>query len=349
MSRAASKMLLLAVAMLLMGACRGGEASAPVLVAPPTRTPAPYTSTPQPTAVPVLEAQVIDLRGPVLAFLGSAQGISPLERSLMFDQYVTRAVPECAAITLFPGTQLVQVLDRAGLDLVSADLEAWRQSAEALPVESLSAAIQAEMARIGARLPLAAGQSAPRVCLLPVPPWHDRRAAAEAEPVQMGAQALGADLILVWCAAGAPCAEAIAPQLAYQAAYAYQLAASGLTMATATLLDLLLLHGRAALVARALHPQATFDWQATLEPTVEAELWGRMRAVLHVTYDHPDFRRIDRFLYGRNTREYPRLGGLIIGEQIVRAFRAAHPEVSDAELLRMPAAEVLAASGYDPG
>lgn len=339
---------ILVIAALAITACGNGEESAPVLAPLPTRTPVPATPTAEPSApAPVAATEVIDLSVALGAFLDAAQTISPLERSIAFDEYVTRSHPECATITLFPGSQLVQMLDQAGLDLVRADLDAWQQAIADFPAESVRAEVQAEMARVAELLPPAPGDPSPRICLLPVPPWPEHGDLPEATA---GAQTLGPDLILVWCAAGAQCAEMLRPSLAYHAAYAYQIAASGLTMETMTLLDMALVHGRAADVALALHPDAAFDWQVTLEPAVEAELWSRMRDYLGTTYqDYPDYRKIERFLYGRETGEYPAMGGLYIGLQIVRAYHLAHPEVSYAALARMSAPDVLAASGYAPG
>jgi uncharacterized protein YjaZ len=66
--------------------------------------------------------------------------------------------------------------------------------------------------------------------------------------------------------------------------------------------------------------------------------------------DYPDYRRIPRFLYGSSdTTRYPTWGGIYIGDQIVRAYRTSHPDVTFPELADMPPEDILAGSGYAPG
>jgi len=65
--------------------------------------------------------------------------------------------------------------------------------------------------------------------------------------------------------------------------------------------------------------------------------------------DYPDYRKIDKFLYGSTNPDlYPAWGGLFLGEQIVSAFRESHPDVTFAALAALPPLTLLEQSGYAP-
>ncbi len=331
---------LVAVGAMVLGACGGQIEESPPLVAPPTRTPVPATHTPAAEDYAAYLA-VETLTEEVRAFLEAAEAASALERSVLFEQKVLAARPAC-----FDGDYLTPdagaILMRE-LHLTLLSLETWRAALEAFPASALQSGVEDTFARAAALLP---PQGALRVCLFPAPP---RQRPQDAPHHGLDVRVWGRELLFVACAGGELCLEALPPQLAYAYHYAQQLHLAPRTVEDMTLLEFAIYNARATDFALTLYPEARFPWTVTIAPEDEAEVWAALQRYADVTQGETvEARQLDRVLYGKNTSRYPDWGGMIVGWHIVQAFRANHPDVTLSELAAMPAAEVVARSGYAP-
>lgn len=337
--RAWALVALLVVAALL-SACGGESEDAPALSSPPTRTPAPATLTPAPDdSIAALE--IISLADGVQTFLDEAADASPLDRPVLFDQHVFAPHPECFPDAFYTGSQPLELMD---FNLVSLDLAILQASVEMFPEAQLRESIETTIAAAADDLPL----DAPfRVCIFPSPAW---RPPEDLPNGGLNVETFSDDVIIAWCGGGAVCLDAAPQEIAFAYAYAEQLQHGDFTVTNMTLLDWALFPARAADFARRSVPDARFPWSgAELDPAVEADVWSRMQTSLDVTYtDYPDYRKIERFVYGRDSEDYPRWGGVIIAGHIVDAYREAHPLTTPADLLALPTREMLAQSAYAP-
>lgn len=325
----------------LASACGGGEETAPGLSAPPTRTPLPTVEATQ-MAVPGadLDVAIISLRGEIDAFLTAAESTSPIDRPVLFEEHVINAVPECVDATYYPNVQPLELFD---FNLVSLDLTRWAQAVESLPDDAMSETIRAALVEADALLPVTRRLT---VCILPLPAFDppEEQVSGDVE-----AEVLAGDLLVVACSGGDDCLSRLPDQVLYAYGYAYQVAQSGLTIIDMPLLNFMIYSARAEDFVHRVYPATTFPWADALTPAQEATLWADMQDFLATTYsDYPDSRKIERFLYGRNNDQYPNWGGLYVGSQIVRAYRAAHPDVAPVELMALPPETLLDESGYAP-
>ncbi len=331
------------VPVFVLSACSSGDQeTAPRLAAPPTRTPLPTVDVTQ-TAVPGagLEVELVSLRDEVQAFLDASQEASPIDRPVLFEQYVTDARPACVAASYYPGVQPLQLFD---LNLVSLDLNTWVQTVQIFPADAMIDSIRETLVEADGRLPF--GETL-RVCILPVP---SDQLPQDQPNGGVGAEVLADNLLIVWCSGGDYCLTRLPIEVLYAYAYAYQIGQTGLTNADVPLLHFMIYNARAEDFVQQVYPATTFPWANALTPEQEATLWGQMHDYLATTYrDYPDYRKIERFLYGRGTEQYPTWGGLYIGSQIVRAYRASHPGVSPVDLMNLPPQTLLDESGYAPG
>jgi hypothetical protein len=228
------------------------------------------------------------------------------------------------------------------LDLVSLDLAAWRTAETLFPETELRTAIEDMLSRASDVLLV---EDELRICMVAIP---GRTAPEDAPNGGVDAQVLGGDLALAWCSAGDYCLPYFGQQIAYAYHYAYQINHTGLTIADMPLLNMAIFNARAADFTRYLYPDAAFPWENALTAEQEAKLWADMSPYFGTTYqDYPDYRKIDRFLYGfTNPELYPAWGGLFLGEQIVSAYRSSHPDVTFAELAALSPQTLLEESGY---
>ncbi len=324
----------------LLGACGGQIEEAPPLLAPPTRTAVPATVTP--SEADYLSALTVEtLADEVRAFLSEAINASALERPVLFEQYVLAPRPEC-----FDGDYLVPDAGAsllAEMHLTLVPLEAWRGLADIFPAELLQTDVEEAFVRAAELL---APQNHLRVCLFPAPPWGEPQ---RMEHGGLDVRVLGHDLVLVACAGAELCLDDLPFMFTYAYHYAQQLAYTPRTVEDMSLLEFAIFNARATDFALTLYPDATFPWTVDISPEDEAEVWAAMQRYQDVTSGETvEARQLDRVLYGKNTSRYPDWGGMIVGWHIVQAFRANHPDVSLADLAAMPAAEVLARSGYAP-
>ncbi len=337
----------LVILLLLLAACGSDERDTPNLAAPPTRTAIPPTATTEiisdPGAEPGTNVLVISMLPEVNAFLTAAEAASPLDRPTLFDQHIAQARPDCVTPSYYPGVQPLEMFGPA-LDLVSLDLAAWRSAEAIFPEAELRTAINDMLQRAEEVFPV---EPDIRICILPIP---GRTAPQEAPNGGVDAQVLGGDLVLAWCSAGDYCLPYFGQQIAYTYHYAYQISQAGLTIDDMTLLNMAIFNARASDFTRHLYPEASFPWENALTPEQESKLWADMSPYFAITYqDYPDYRKIDRFLYGYTNPElYPAWGGLFLGEQILSAYRESHPEVTLAELAALSPQTVLEESGYAP-
>jgi hypothetical protein len=334
-------------AALALAACGTPGEVAPRLVALPTRTPAPITPTPAEVAAAApSNIEVISLHGAIDAFLTASEAASPLERIDLFIQHVLTPHPACFEGSLWLGAQPLETLDNLGLNLPSVDMENWRASVDAFPETQALAAAEDALREAYALLPR---DTVLRVCVAPVP--GPRRPFEEAPDGGLNIQVMGSDLVLALCSAGESCLEPLRSRIAGGYGYAYQIEQVGLTGAEIPLLGWAVYQGRADDLALRLFPDASFPWTDALTPEQEATVWEAMQEYLQTTYsDYPGYRNVDRFLYGYGGQErFPPWGGIYIGEQIVAAYRASHPDVTPAELMALDLETLLAGSGYAPG
>ncbi|HID08175.1 MAG TPA: hypothetical protein EYP10_13635, partial [Armatimonadetes bacterium] len=312
-----------------LAACGEEVEVAPQLAAPPTRTPQPPT--PTLSVEDRLEnVAIVFLADPIAAYLDAAEGRSPIDRPEIFHDAVIAAVPDCFASTYHPGVEPLELLQ---FNPVSVDNEAWRAVLDASPREAMEAALRDTLATVITALPV---DHPLRLCVVPVPVPHPQDVPeAEAPAGIHGAEALSPDLLILWCSGGDSCTEFLATDLAYAYYYAVQIGYTGLIYPDVPLLYFMLYAARAAEFSRALFPDAVYPWDGfALLPEQEATLWAAMQPHLRVTYsERIESRKIDRFLNGReNSPDYPLWGGMIVAENILRAYRARHPDISWAEL-----------------
>jgi hypothetical protein len=337
----------LILALIVLAACGGGEESAPLLSAPPTRTPQPPTATPS-VEQEVANVTIVPLGGYVTDFLDAAADASALDRPQLFEDLVINRAPECTRATYYPDAQPLELV---GLDFVSLDLDAWRYTVDTMPTDALIASIRATLTDAFALVPPIAPLT---VCVMPSPLARVRGPQADAEPADGGltVTTLGGGLLIVGCSGGEDCLPAVPRMVATAYHVAVQIGAEGLPYDQVPLLSFMLYTTRAAEFVHQIVPDALSDpWENALTPEQEAQEWTAMQPYLGATYsDRATSQKIERYLYGRdNSADYPLWGGLYIGSQIVWAYRASHPDATFAELATLPANLVLQNSGYAPG
>lgn len=315
-------------AVMLAAGCGGAAEEAPQLVALPTRTPLPVTEdAPQAgDAVSRVELMV----EPIDAFLTASETVGALDRIDLFREHVLLTSADCFMSERSPGSDPLELVRALGINLVSVDLERWRDALEAFPAEAARTAVADGLT--GAVDMLPTGQPV-RVCVLPLPAPQVWGAPEEDAPVVNAgvyAEVLSGDRLLLTCSAGETCLERLSVEAAYGYGYMVQVAHMEDSAVNASLLDLAVFNARAAYLARQIYPGASFSWDDALTPEQEAALWARMQNYLATTSEGSDGgRSIQRFLYGSpNAEQYPMYGGLAIGERIVQSYLARNPDIT---------------------
>lgn len=108
-----------------------------------------------------------------------------------------------------------------------------------------------------------------------------------------------------------------------------------------TLLEQLLWEGQADSYAQSLCPQRRPRWLDV--PGNEHALWRRYIAVLGTK----DRQEMLPWIFGDRALDIPWCAGYYFGNRIVEAYRACHPAVDFAQLLRIPAEKLLRDSRYE--
>lgn len=108
-----------------------------------------------------------------------------------------------------------------------------------------------------------------------------------------------------------------------------------------TLLDYLVLEGRADSYAHLIYPDVDCPWTKVLPADVESQIWNRIKGQLNNTdvafqYD---------VMYGSKS-QYPLWGGFALGYHIVQSSLKNHPELSPTEWINLPSAKILEMSDY---
>ncbi|MBN1202861.1 MAG: hypothetical protein JXJ20_13515 [Anaerolineae bacterium] len=349
------------VVILALSACGGEDEETPNLSAPPTRTPVPTAeATDEPPSANTAPAhiEVRSLYGEIDAFLTASETASALDRVDLATEYIVTPAEECLTASFWPGWEPLQVIN-AHVELATANMVAWRESTDIFPEADLVQATNRILADLQAVLPI---DDTLRVCLVPAPHPGDRPPDEAADLEQpagetenpaitgLGALVLGSDLIVASCWAGDNCLNGVDVEIAFAYGQAYQIRQSGQTGVTLPLLDYAVYSGRNEVLARHFAPEATFPWTNALTPEQEATLWSRMQEYLDINYQQrTNIRKYERYLFGAGTEEYPTMGGLYIGSQIVRAYLESHPDTAYPELFALPPGTLLAESGYAPG
>lgn len=340
---------ILLMLVILLSACGGDTKESPRLSAPPTRTAVPATEEAAPDEFGVENIQLVSLGSEMDAFLTASETVGALERVDVFSQTVIAPAPECWTSSLWPGWQSLEQLDSMNVNLPSVDMAAWRATTDAFPEEDLMRQSAEILREARAALPL---DQPLRVCFAPMPPPRFFGPDQEGEVPNNGLRVdVFGSVIYVGCADTASCAEQLDADLADAYAVAYQIVTSGHEGLDISLLSWVVMYGRAAVFGRDLVPGATFFTDTEMAPEIEADVWSRMQEYLTTTYnDYPGYRNVDYFLYGRDGRadQYPPYGGYYIGERIVRAYQASHPDATMADIMALDATTLAAESGYAP-
>ncbi len=108
-----------------------------------------------------------------------------------------------------------------------------------------------------------------------------------------------------------------------------------------TLLDYLVLEGRADSFAAKLYPELARPWTTALTAEQEKRQWMNMQENLQRTSPAV----LSKFMFGRQAG-IPQWSGYTIGYGIVQAYLEAHPELSIQEWTAIDAEEILRDSGY---
>ncbi|MBN2305459.1 MAG: hypothetical protein JXQ72_13320 [Anaerolineae bacterium] len=334
---------------LMLSACGGDDGDAPVLQALPTRTPLPATATPEPEnatdPAPDVNASarltVVSMDEEVSAFLTAAQTASALDRIDLISEYLLNPQQACFTSPWIPDTQPLELFE---INPVSLPLDAWQAGVDIYPTAAL---VQRATAALDTAAELLPRDTPFRACLMPFILFG--------MPDEQGngginTRVLGSELAVIGCRAGEYCLETIEKEAVWAYAFAYQIAQSDLTIVETPLVLHALYYARAADFTRQLYPDAQFYWDNALTPEQEVALWERLRDVLNVAYQtYPEGRYVDRYLYGLPDHDlYKPWGGVFIGQQIVTAYRAGHPNISSVELLVLDPDTLLTGSDYDP-
>ena len=327
----------------MLGACGSEEESAPDLAALPTRTPVPPTEIVE-SGPAQANVEIVSLRDEIDAFLTEAETTSPLDRPVLFNDVIVNPNRACLTGSMFPGIEPLELLD---FNLVSLDLTLWREPAANFPEADL---IEMATQTLNRATELMPPDGVFRLCLVPIPYFGP----PDVVPPNFGVETMvvGANTLLVLCAAGPACLTRVQEEVAYGYGYAYQLEQTGLTATETPVLTFAIYAGRATDFARQLFPNAPYAWDNALTAAQEASTWEVMQEYMPVTYlDYPLGRNVDKVLYGggpTTADRYPAWGGVYIGTRIVEAYRARHPDVSVVELAALDPETLLAESGYSP-
>ena len=330
--------VMVAALSVLLAACGDGEQVAPMLEAPPTRTPVPVE---QGEAGSVAsQVEIISLLDPIEAFLTAAEEASALDRIDLFSDMVIQAAPVCFESMLYPDALPLELV--ADLRLTSMNPAIWQASVDTFPGAVLEARIRAVIDEAEALLPT---DGPLHLCMVPLPPW---RSPEELPRGGVSSTVLGTTVWLT-CAEGDACLDFVEVETAAAYGWAYQAQQIGTLGSEFSLQDMIILFGRADAFAREIYPDETLAWTDALDPAQEAELWSRMQEDLEIPYRDGGIRDIDEYLYGTQSQSrYPAWGGVYIGAQIVEAYRESHPDMTLAALMMRDPAEIVAESGYSP-
>jgi uncharacterized protein YjaZ len=110
-----------------------------------------------------------------------------------------------------------------------------------------------------------------------------------------------------------------------------------------TLLNYLVLEGRADSYAHLIYPNVKCPWTSILSAKVEADLWNRIKSQLQNT--NTSYRY--SVMFGAQSRSpYPLWGGYTLGYHIVQSALKNHPELTPAEWINLSPEKILEMSDY---
>ncbi|NLX08631.1 MAG: DUF2268 domain-containing protein [Chloroflexi bacterium] len=343
----------LGLVVIMLGACGSEDVGTQSLVAVPTRTPAPQAEPAQDASTE--RVQIISLRDDLAAFLAQSGELPLLDQAFAFIKSVGAAPGEC-----FGGPTRVDFGFQALFELSAVqwpitDFSTWQAAVEVFPEAELIEGVAAAVAPLADLLP---AESTLTICLVPVPPAPDM---PSLEPTtnagwrmlpravaynDLNVLALDGEHLLVTCSAGPDCLDDLPPQIARGLGFMYQQQVAGKALEQMVLLEQMIFEGRANELVRALYPDARFAWADILTAEQAQQHWSRIRSIL----DYGMFSLTSDFdvVYGYIGDDLrPAWGGMYLGDQIVRAYRARHPDVAWPELAALSVEAVLAGSGYD--
>ena len=337
-------LIALAVLVLVLGACDGEEDDAPELSAPPTRTPAPPTPTPASTetAQPAANSlRVVSLYSEVDAFLNASESVSALDRVDLLDEYLFDPAAECFESNWWVGVAPQELFS---FNVVSLNLEFWRAGADIFPASALEAEITDALTLAMDRWPPLEELV---VCVVPLPYIGTPEGQ---ENGGLTVRVNGSNRVFIGCAAGEYCLDHVLPEMLYAYGFLLQIGLTGQSAFESTFLEHIVFSGRADEFARQLVEPYEMRWIDALTPDQIGQLWDRILRDRDLTpAGYGNARDLTQILYGgQNQNRFPTWGGLYIGDQIVRSYRAAHPEASLEALFALDAATLLEESGYAP-
>lgn len=344
---------------LVLSACGGDSTSGQMLVAPPTRTPAPTGEPAQarPAGAPV-ETAIISLRDEVSTYLADfdiASYTDVIQRDLIGP------AGDCMDLSYWPGLDPLQLFARSrsrlpigwwGFNPIDRWVMAnWPGRVDLFPEAALIEAADDALSAATETWPTGGAFT---VCLLPRPGFADD---LTQEPT-LGLVSIvpNPDVLLVGCSAGEVCLQGLAAQVAFGYSYARQMGALADNGLDIPLAAHILMHGRSAVFVETLYPdQPLFDGDY-LSVAQQAALWtdmqgdGEGRNYLMWPYrdDYRADNRMDGFLYGdQQDNDPPAYGGVYIGYRVVKAYLAAHPDTSITDLMALPLDTLYDESGYE--
>ncbi|WP_119067124.1 DUF2268 domain-containing putative Zn-dependent protease [Aggregatilinea lenta] len=331
-----------------LAACSSSDGRAP-LASLPTRTPGASAVTPAGTGGPV--TSLVRATGD---FLTAVEQVALLDQGITFVDALSRAGAPCFGTTLNDVDKFDILFDVSGFSFPMTDFSAWRRAQDALPDAALIEQGRDALEAAAAVLP--AGGDV-HVCVIavpavPVPDAVDAQA-GDAVPLAIATQPLkvipvSADTLLLACSQGEACLDNVPALVAHGYAMAYQLRALDRPLSELTLLERIVLEGRATAFARRVVPGAVFPWDDALTPAQVPAAW--QIAASRLTWRENIDRFGDRMVWSTALDEtYPAWSGVWFGDQIVQGYVARHPGVSLADLLLLAPATVYDGSGYQPG
>jgi hypothetical protein len=336
----------LAAGMILAG-CAGRD-EPPALVTVPTRTPVQGA-----VAATAESGPVVSLAAPTSEFLSAVATVAPVDQGITFVNTFSRSGVPCFGLDGAAANKFEYLFDFSGFSFPMADFAAWQFAQEVLPEDALIAQGRDALDAAEAVLP---GEDAMHLCVIAVPavsvPDAATANAGGDVPVAIATQPLkvipvSADTLLLACSQGEACLENVPALVAHGYAMAYQLRGLDRPLSELTLMERIVLEGRATAFARYVVPGARLPWDDALTAAQVPAAWEI--AASRMTWRENIDRFGDRMVWSTALDEtYPAWSGVWFGDQIVQGYVARHPGLALADLLRLPPATVYGDSGYPP-
>jgi hypothetical protein len=357
-----SGLLFVLLMVLVLAACGGDEIVGPELATLPFETGNTFTATPAAVSVAdqgaaMARLDVVSLRDNVQAFLIGTETTEFMSWTDLFVREVIAPAGDCMTPDLWARLEPAQLFrwqaprlppDWRGSAYNSINLiEPWQTVTDEFREDAMLTQASQALDDAAALLPRDDGFL---VCVMPALPAVFPGQDVDTVPNNgVSTVLLNTESLLLRCGMGEECLPAVPSQVAFGYALAYQL--RGQPGLEVPLLHWIVHTGRAAAVVRDLYPTLAFPWSEGLTPEQVVTVTERVDDYAMATYrsDYRGNSEVAQVLFGNpdNVR-YPLWGGLYLGDQIVQAYRAAHPDLSLVELMDVPPETLIEDSGYQP-